>query len=218
MIGAIGVRVGSDREAIAGADVVVDFTAPAATAAMAARAAQSSLPMVIGTTGLDAAANAAIEALASKAAVVAAPNTSIGVTGLFHRAAEAARLLGPGFDAEIVEMHHKKKVDAPSGTALRLAERVAAAKGLGRDAFVHGRSGTVGARPEGEIGIVALRGGDVIGEHTLVLAGPGERIELTHRAHDRALFAVGALRAAKWVVSQPPGRYDMSDVLGLSRA
>jgi 4-hydroxy-tetrahydrodipicolinate reductase len=212
-VGTIGVALVADRVALRGADVVIDFSSPAATAATARACAASSTPMVIGTTGLDAEANEAIDALARTTAVVVAPNTSVGVTVLFHLAAEAARLLG-----EIVEMHHKKKVDAPSGTALRLAERVAAAKGLGQDAFVHGRSGQVGARPRDEIGIVALRGGDVIGEHTLVLAGPGERMELTHRAHDRSLFALGALRAARWVATRRiPGRYDMTDVLGIIR-
>jgi 4-hydroxy-tetrahydrodipicolinate reductase len=217
--GDAGVRVTSDREAIGGADVVIDFSAPAATALMARRCAQAGIPMMIGTTGLDAPANEAIEALARSAAVVVAPNTSVGVTVLFHLAAEAARLLGADFDAEIVEMHHRKKIDAPSGTAIRLAERVAAAKSVGPDAFVHGRSGQVGARTAEEIGILSLRGGDVIGDHTLVLAGPGERIELTHRAHDRSLFARGALRAARWVARRgAPGRYDMADVLGLPRS
>lgn len=215
---ALGVAITAEREAATRADVVIDFSTPAATAAMARACAASRTPMVIGTTGLDTEARAAIDALAAEAAVVVAPNTSVGVTVLFHVAAEAARLLGASFDAEIVEMHHRKKVDAPSGTALRLAERVAAAKGLGPDSFVHGRSGQVGARPEGEIGIVALRGGDVVGDHTLVLAGPGERLELSHRAHDRSLFATGALRAARWVAAiGAPGRYDMADVLGLPK-
>jgi 4-hydroxy-tetrahydrodipicolinate reductase len=116
-------------------------------------------------------------------------------------------------------MHHRKKVDAPGGTALRLAERVAEAKGFGREALVHGRSGQVGARPDREVGVFALRGGDVVGDHTLVLAGPAERLELVHRAHDRSLFAKGALRAARWVAAtRAPGRYDMADVLGLPRA
>nr|WP_236607037.1 4-hydroxy-tetrahydrodipicolinate reductase [Sandaracinus amylolyticus] len=214
-VGSLGVTVSADRALATKADVVIDFSSPIATAAMARACAAARTPMVIGTTGLDAEANAAIDALAKEAAVVVAPNTGIGVNVLFHLAAEAARLLGPAFDAEIVEMHHKKKVDAPSGTAIRLAERVAEAKGFGPESFVHGRSGQVGARPEREIGIVALRGGDVIGDHTLVLAGPGERIELTHRAHDRSLFATGALRAARWVASVGrAGRFGMGDVLG----
>jgi 4-hydroxy-tetrahydrodipicolinate reductase len=138
------------------------------------------------------------------------------VTVLLHLAALAAALLGAGWDAESVEMHHRKKVDAPSGTAVRLAEVVARARGLdpGR-AVVHGRSGQVGARTDAEIGVLALRGGDVVGEHTLVLAGASERLELVHRAHDRGLFARGALRAARWVSAAPPGVYDMTDVLGL---
>jgi 4-hydroxy-tetrahydrodipicolinate reductase len=214
--GVLGVRVSADREALAGAQVVIDFSRPAATRAIAERCGRDGIAMVIGTTGLDAAAEEAIGALASRAPVVVAPNMSVGVTVLFHLAAEAARLLGPAFDAEIVEMHHRRKVDAPSGTALRLAEQVAAAKGLGARAFVHGRSGEVGARRDAEIGIVALRGGDVVGEHTLVLAGSGERLELTHRAHDRSLFARGALRAARWVADgRAPGRYDMTHVLGI---
>jgi 4-hydroxy-tetrahydrodipicolinate reductase len=148
--------------------------------------------------------------------MVVAPNTSIGVTVLFHLAKEATRLLGEDFDAEIVEVHHNKKADAPSGTALRLAEAVAEGKGLGAESFVHGRTGMVGARPKQEIGIHAVRAGDVIGEHTLYLAGPAERLELVHRAHDRALFARGALRAARWVASGGAnGRFDMRDVLGL---
>ncbi len=197
-------------------DVVIDFSTPEATAAMARECLRSKTKMVIGTTGLDASAHEAIDALARVAPVIVAPNTSVGVTVLLHLAAEAARLLGSEFDAEIVEMHHKKKIDAPSGTALAMASQVAKAKGLDESAFVHGRSGKVGARPAEQIGIVALRGGDVVGDHTLVLAGPGERIELTHRAHDRSLFALGALRAARWLSAcETPGRYGMRDVLGV---
>jgi 4-hydroxy-tetrahydrodipicolinate reductase len=215
-IGPLGVDVSDAREWVGEADVVVDFSAPAGTRAIAECCQKRKTPLVVGTTGLDAAAEEAIAALAASVPVVVAPNTSIGVTVLFHLAAEAARLLGPSYDAEIVEIHHRRKADAPSGTALRLAECVAAAKGLGKESFVFGRSGQVGARPENEIGIVALRGGDVVGEHTLVLAGPGERIELTHRAHDRSLFARGALRAARWVAThREPGRYDMRHVLGI---
>ena len=130
-------------------------------------------------------------------------------------AERAVRALGPDFDIEIVEMHHRHKVDAPSGTALRLAEAVARARDLDlRRVVVHGRSGQVGARRRSEIGVLALRGGDVVGDHTLILAGPGERIEITHRAHGREIFARGAVRAAHWVVGRSPGRYDMADVLG----
>jgi 4-hydroxy-tetrahydrodipicolinate reductase len=215
-VGALGVSVTADDASLGGASVVIDFSAPAATARLAARCRTARVPLVVGTTGLDEDALAALGALAEEVPVVVAPNTSVGVTVLFHLAAEAARLLGPDFDAEIVEMHHRRKVDAPSGTALRLAERVAAAKGLGPEHVVHGRSGQVGARPDAEIGVVSLRGGDVVGEHTLVLAGPGERVELTHRAHDRTLFARGALEAARWVArAAAPGLFDMADVLGL---
>lgn len=213
----LGVEVVSDvASALAGCEVVIDFTSPEATARLAAACAEAGRPAVIGTTGLDGAANAAIAKLAERAPVVVAPNMSAGVTLLFHLAARAAEALGPGFDAEIVEMHHRRKVDAPSGTAVRLGEVVARAKGLDpKKHIVHGRSGQVGARPDAEIGIMTLRGGDVVGEHTVVLAGPGERLELTHRATDRAIFARGAVRAARWVVTQPAGRYDMAAVLGL---
>ncbi len=212
-----GIAVSGSVAAIADADVVIDFSHPGATATLAAECAARGKRLVVGTTGLDAAALTALDALAARVAVVVAPNTSVGVTVLFHLAREAARLLGEDFDAEIVEVHHKKKVDAPSGTALRLAEAVAEGKGVGKESFVHGRSGMVGARPTKEIGIHAVRAGDVVGEHTLTLAGPAERVELVHRAHDRALFARGALRAARWVSSSSvaAGRYDMRDVLGL---
>lgn len=207
---------GGMEEALRNIDVLIDFSSPGSTAAMARECMRSKTKMVIGTTGLDASAHEAIDALANNVPVIVAPNTSVGVTVLMQLAAEAARLLGPEFDAEIVEMHHKKKVDAPSGTALALASCVAKAKGLDESAFVRDRSGKVGTRTSGEIGIVALRGGDVIGDHTLIMAGPGERIELTHRAHDRSLFALGALRAAKWLSAcKRPGLYGMRDVLGL---
>jgi 4-hydroxy-tetrahydrodipicolinate reductase len=212
-----GIAVSGSLAAIADADVVIDFSHFAATRVLADECAARGKRLVVGTTGLDDAAHVALDALAKKVAIVVAPNTSVGVTVLFHLATEAARLLGDEFDAEIVEVHHKKKLDAPSGTALRLAEAVAEGKGLGKESFVHGRSGMVGARPQKEIGIHAVRGGDVVGEHTLTLAGPAERIELVHRAHDRALFGRGALRAARWLASfdGAPGRYDMRDVLGL---
>lgn len=215
--GAGDVVLRSNLEAIGDVDVVIDFSAPAATALLVEAAARLGKPVMIGTTGLDAAAKRAIDEASEHVAIVVAPNTSVGVTVLFHLAAEAARLLGEDFDAEIVEMHHKHKVDAPSGTAVRLAERVAAARGVSlAEVSTHGRSGQVGARPRGEIGVLALRGGDVIGDHTLVLAGPGERVELTHRAHDRSLFARGALRAARWVAHAPRGLWDMTHVLGLA--
>jgi 4-hydroxy-tetrahydrodipicolinate reductase len=143
---------------------------------------------------------------------------SVGVTLLFWLASRAAAMLGEGFDAEIVEMHHRHKVDAPSGTAKRLAEVVAQARSVDlAEAGTYGRSGQVGARRPEEIGVMALRGGDVVGDHTLILAGPGERVELTHRAHSREIFARGALRAALWVAGKPAGTYDMGDVIGVPR-
>lgn len=196
-------------------DVIVDFSSPAATLAIAEVARIRGVALVVGTTGLDAPALASIDLAATQVPVVLAPNTSVGVTVLFHLAEVATKLLGEGFDAEIVEMHHNKKADAPSGTALRLADVVLAAKGLDRSALRTGREGKPGPRTRDEVGVLALRGGDVIGDHTLVLAGEGERVELAHKATDRSLFARGAVRAAKWVAGQPPGLYDMRDVLGL---
>jgi 4-hydroxy-tetrahydrodipicolinate reductase len=215
-VGHIGVQLTGEMAAVASADVVIDFSHRDATLEVATACAAARRPLVVGTTGLTPETIAALDELAKKTRMVVAPNTSIGVTVLFHLAKEATRLLGEDFDAEIVEVHHNKKADAPSGTALRLAEAVAEGKGLGAESFVHGRTGMVGARPKQEIGIHAVRAGDVIGEHTLYLAGPAERLELVHRAHDRALFARGALRAARWVASGGAnGRFDMRDVLGL---
>jgi 4-hydroxy-tetrahydrodipicolinate reductase len=212
----LGVQVSVLPDAI-DADVVIDFSTPDALAALAPRCGASRVPLVSGTTGLTASHRAALDALAKNVAVVHAPNMSVGVNVLFHLAELATRLLGPSFDAEIVEMHHRHKVDAPSGTAVRLAEHVAAARGLdAAKAVVHGRSGQVGPRKDDEVGVMTLRGGSVVGEHTLVLAGPGERVELVHRAEDRSIFARGAVRAARWVVGRPAGRYDMADVLGIS--
>lgn len=211
-----GILVTHDLGAVASAEVVIDFSHRDATAGIAEACGHFGKPLVVGTTGLGDETIAALDVLAQKQRVVLAPNTSVGVTVLFHLAKEAARLLGDDFDAEIIEVHHAKKVDAPSGTALRLAQAVAEGKSLDASAFIHGRSGMVGARPKKEVGIHAVRAGDVIGEHTLMLAGPAERLELVHRAHDRTLFARGALRAARWVAQPgPAGRYDMRAVLGL---
>ena len=202
--------------ALAAAPVYVDFTTPAATTAVARAARDRRVAAVVGTTGLDAEAEAALAALAEVAAVVGAPNFSVGVNLLLGLVGAAARALDTTWDAEIVELHHRGKRDAPSGTALGLARAIAAARGqdiaeVGR----YARAGDVGLRPTGQIGAVAVRGGDVVGEHTAYFFGAGERIELTHRATDRAIFAHGALRAARWVAHQPPGRYDMLDVLGM---
>jgi 4-hydroxy-tetrahydrodipicolinate reductase len=206
------------EDALASCDVVIDFSSPEGTKELVHACVATKRAAVIGTTGLDAEAGAAIDALARVAPVVVAPNMSVGVTALFWLAARAVELLGEEFDAEIVEMHHRHKVDAPSGTAVKLADVVARARGLDpKSAAKHGRSGQVGARTRDEIGVLALRGGDVVGDHTLVLAGPGERIELTHRAHSREIFARGAVRAALWVAERAPGRYDMGDVIGVKR-
>jgi 4-hydroxy-tetrahydrodipicolinate reductase len=213
----LGVPV-TDRlhEVLKAAEVVIDFSLPEGTAALLRACKAEKTPAVVGTTGLDDDANAALRELAEVVPVVYAPNFSVGVNVFWALSRRAVELAGEDFDLEIVEMHHHHKVDAPSGTAARLAEVVAEARGLdlARDA-VYGRSGRPGARKPGEIGIHALRGGDVVGEHTLILAGPGERIELTHRAHDRSIFARGAVRAARWVTGRDPGLYGMADVLGI---
>lgn len=198
-----------------GANVVIDFTSPGAIVEHAEVCAAAKVPLVVGTTGLSAEQKTALEEAAEEIPVVFAPNMSVGVNLLFRLAAEAAKVLGPGYDVEIVEAHHKHKKDAPSGTALRLAEVVA--ESLGRDLeqdACYGRQGLIGERPAGQIGIQTVRGGDVVGEHTLFFLGEGERVELTHRASSRGAFAEGAVRAALWVVGQAPGLYDMQDVLG----
>jgi 4-hydroxy-tetrahydrodipicolinate reductase len=202
--------------ALAEAQVAIDFSSPAATLTLLERCAAARVAAVVGTTGMDSATEHALRALAEVAPVVAAPNFSVGVNVLWALAERAVALVGTEFDLEIIDIHHKQKVDAPSGTALRLAEVVARARGLDpQRAAVHGREGIVGARRAEEVGIHALRGGDVVGDHTLMLAGPGERIELTHRAHGRHIFARGAIRAAHWVINRAPGLYGMADVLGI---
>jgi 4-hydroxy-tetrahydrodipicolinate reductase len=199
-----------------GADVVVDFTSFEASAAHAETCAERGVALVIGSTGFTAPARARVEAAARKVPVVLSPNMSVGVNVLFALVGEAARTLGDAYDVEILEMHHKKKKDAPSGTAMRLAEVAAAA--LRRDPskdLAFARHGMIGERPPREIGVQTLRGGDVVGEHTVYFVGEGERLELTHRATSRDQFARGAVRAARWLVGKPAGLYDMADVLGL---
>jgi 4-hydroxy-tetrahydrodipicolinate reductase len=199
------------------AQVVIDFTSAEASAEHARVCAERGVALVVGSTGFSAADKAAVAQASQKVPVVMAPNMSVGVTLMLQLAEEAARILGPRFEPEIVELHHRLKKDAPSGTALRLAEVVAEAlAGQGdRPALRTAREGNVGERPRGEIGVVAVRGGDVVGEHTVFFLGDGERLELTHRATSRDTFAAGALRAARWVVGKPAGLYDMRDVLGL---
>jgi 4-hydroxy-tetrahydrodipicolinate reductase len=196
--------------------VVVDFTVPSATLAHAKAAAAAGAALVIGTTGLDAREDRELRTIAATTRAVIAANYSVGVTVLAALVDQAARLLGDGFEAEIVEVHHHHKKDAPSGTALALGRAVAAARGQDFDtAKVLAREGIVGARKAGEIGIVALRAGDVVGDHTVVFGGLGERVELVHRAQSRECLARGALRAAAWVAGRSAGVYTMRDVLGL---
>ncbi|MBB3912302.1 4-hydroxy-tetrahydrodipicolinate reductase [Sphingomonas desiccabilis] len=212
-----GADAGENPEGIARkADVLVDFSAAVAVDAHIAAARATATPILIGTTGLSRAQHALIDAAAEEIPILQTGNTSLGVALLSRLVREAAERLGPDWDIEIVEMHHRMKVDAPSGTALMLGE--AAAKGMGvemSEVGVVGRAGLVGARAQGTIGFAALRGGRVVGDHQVIFAGEGERIELGHRADDRAIFARGAVKAAQWLVQQAPGRYSMDAVLGL---
>lgn len=203
-------------EALKNADVLVDFTRPEATIQYLEACQKHQVKMVIGTTGFSSEQKLAIETAAKNIAIVFAPNMSVGVTLLINLVEQAAKVLMDGYDIEVVEMHHRHKVDAPSGTALRLGE--AAAKGLGqdlKDCAIYAREGVTGEREAGKIGFATLRGGDVVGDHTVVLAGIGERVELTHKASSRATFALGALRAAKFLKDKNFGLFDMRDVLSL---
>ena len=200
-----------------GADAIIDFTAPAATVAFAALAAEAGIVHVIGTTGLAGADEAKIKQAAASAIVVKSGNMSLGVNLLAALTRRVAKVLDEEFDIEILEMHHNKKVDAPSGTALLLGRAAAAGRGVDLDQrSVRSRDGHTGARQPGDIGFAALRGGSVVGEHSVIFAGPAERVELVHRAEDRMIFARGALHAAQWARGQKPGLYSMADVLGLS--
>ena len=214
----LGVHVTGDaRKLLAAADAVLEFTSPAATVAHAELAAKTKTVHVIGTTGLDAAQAAAVERAARHTPIVWAPNMSLGVNLLMLLVEQVARTLGPDWDAEILEMHHRHKVDAPSGTALGLGRVIAAGRGVPLEGVARrGRDGQTGARPRGEIGFVALRGGDVVGDHTVIFAGEGERIELTHRATSREIYARGAVQAARWARGRAAGLYRMRDVLGFS--
>jgi 4-hydroxy-tetrahydrodipicolinate reductase len=199
------------------ADGVLDFTAPAATVEFAALAAQARIVHVIGTTGLQAADFAKLEAAARHARIVQSGNMSLGVNLLAGLVRKVAATLGADFDIEILEMHHRMKVDAPSGTALLLGEAAAQGRGIAlKEHSVRTRDGHTGVRNLGDIGFATLRGGTVVGEHTVMFAGASERIELTHRAEDRSVFAQGAVKAALWAFDKKPGYYTMTDVLGLS--
>ncbi|MFO1112331.1 MAG: 4-hydroxy-tetrahydrodipicolinate reductase [Rhodospirillales bacterium] len=214
----VGITAGADAAALfAAADVVIDFSAPTAVLANAPLAAAHGTALVVGTTGLAAEHRAALSAAAEAVPVVVAANMSIGVNLLLGLTRRVAGILGPEWDIEIVEMHHRHKVDAPSGTALALGEAAAAGRGaMLDDAAVRVRDGHTGARPAGAIGFATLRGGDVVGEHTVIFAGEGERIELTHKAASRGIFAGGAVRAALWCEGRAPGLYGMPDVLALA--
>ncbi len=214
----VGAVVVDDARALfEGADVVIDFSVPAATAAHAALAFDTRTAMVIGTTGLTPEQQSAVQGASEQSAIVQAGNMSLGVNLLVGLARQAAELLGPDYDIEVVEMHHKHKIDAPSGTALMLGKAAAEGRGIDHDAnAVLSREGHTGARPDQAIGYATLRGGDVVGDHTVIFAGPSERIELTHRASSREIFARGAVRAAMWCEGKVPGLYSMRDVLGLA--
>jgi 4-hydroxy-tetrahydrodipicolinate reductase len=216
-IGDIGVRVTDDYGAVARSDTVtLDFTSPRATLEHLRVAVERQAGIVIGTTGYDEGERRELDDLAPQTRSVVAANMSVGVNVLLKLVAVAAGVLGSEFDPEIVEIHHRLKVDSPSGTALALARALAAPLGRRLDTDARfGRQGMIGKRTESEIGIMALRGGDAVGDHTVIFAGMGERLELTHRAQSRDCLARGALRAALWLAPQPKGRYEMADVLGL---
>ncbi|MDP3088597.1 MAG: 4-hydroxy-tetrahydrodipicolinate reductase [Methylotenera sp.] len=212
-----GVKVtDSIDDALKNADVLVDFTRPEASMMYLGACQKHQVKMIIGTTGFSPEQKLAIESASKNIAIVFAPNMSVGVTLLINLVEQSAKVLSEGYDIEVLEMHHRHKVDAPSGTALRLGE--AAAKGLGQnlaDCAVYAREGVTGEREAGKIGFATMRGGDVVGDHTVVFAGIGERVEITHKASSRATFAIGALRAAKFLASKQSGLFDMQDVLSL---
>ncbi len=216
-IDALGVVAIDDAAALfAEADAVIDFTSPDATVRHAALAAQSQTVLVVGTTGINPTQQEAIAQAATHTPIVQSPNMSLGVNLLLALVEQVGRALGDDFDIDILEMHHRNKVDAPSGTALGLGRAAAAGRGVKlEDVWQKVRDGHTGVRPRGEIGFATLRGGDVIGDHTVVFAGDGERIELTHKASGRQIYAKGAVRAAQWANDKKPGLYSMKDVLGM---
>ena len=216
-VGRLGVPITTDPlEIFIRSEGVIDFTSPAATAEHAGLAAQARIVHVIGTTGLSPQEDDAVLAASRHAVIVKSGNMSLGVNLLAALTKKAAEVLGPDYDIEIIEMHHRMKVDAPSGTALMMGRAAADGRKIGLDDHsVRVRDGHTGVRKRGDIGFATLRGGDVIGDHTVIFAGPGERVELTHRAGDRQLFARGAIRAAQWGKGKPPGLYSMRDVLDL---
>jgi len=214
---ATGIIIHQDLEKLVReSDAIIDFSAPINTLACARLAAEMGKIHVIGTTGMNEDQQAQIKSYASRTAIVYSANMSIGVNLLVGLVEQAARILGTDYDIEIVEMHHKHKVDSPSGTALALGEAAAKGRGIAlKTASILSREGVIGARPEGKIGFATLRGGDVIGDHTVIFAGEGERIEISHKASSRHIYVKGAIRAALWAKGQKPGLYSMKDVLGL---
>jgi len=213
-----GIKITDDVQSLLGAaDVVVDFTIPAATLSLAAQAAKAHVAHIIGTTGIEASDEAKIMEAGRETVIVKSGNMSLGVNLLAALVKRVAATLDADFDIEILEMHHNKKIDAPSGTALLLGQTAAAGRKIDLPQHsARGRDGITGARRAGDIGFASLRGGTVIGEHRVIFAGPAERIELVHKAEDRMLFARGALKAALWTRGQKPGLYSMADVLGLA--
>ena len=216
VVSRVDVADGYDRGWAEGVEGVVDFSHHTALPAAIAEAVRRGIPYVIGTTGLDESEQAAVAAAAESIPVVQSGNYSLGVNLLVELVRRAAAALGPEYDIEIAEMHHRHKKDAPSGTALMLAKAAAEGRGRAADGFVYGRRGDVGERPEGEIAIHALRGGSVVGDHTVMFAGDLERVEITHKAQDRTAFAAGALKALSWAKGKTAGIYTMRDVLGFS--
>jgi len=216
-IGRLGLMAGNaPGELMRGSDVVIEFSTAAATTSHATLAADLGKPLVIGTTGLSPAETQSIHDASKRIPIVWAANTSLGINLLLGLVAQVAARLGPDWDIEIMEMHHRGKADAPSGTALALGRAAAGARGVALDTVAQrGRDGITGPRKNGHIGFAALRGGDAVGDHHVIFAGAGERLELSHRATNRAIYAKGAVRAAGWVVSRPPGLYGMKEVLGL---
>ena len=219
LVGAVslGVTIGDEPAALfASADAVIDFTIPVATRSHARAAQDSGTPYVVGTTGLGDDDQAAVTAASQSAPIVQAPNFSVGVNLLFALTKRVAATLGPDYDIEILEMHHRAKIDAPSGTALALGEAAAVGRNVPLGSVArYAREGQIGARPPGEIGFATLRGGGVIGDHTALFANEVERLEFTHKAGSRGIFAGGAVRAALWLQGKPAGLYGMADVLGL---
>jgi 4-hydroxy-tetrahydrodipicolinate reductase len=213
-----GVAIDADLAALRGCDVLIDFTRPEGTPAHLAACIAHGVKLVLGTTGFDDAGKAAIRAAAQRTAIVFAPNMSVGVNATFKLLQVAAQILASGYDIEIIEAHHRHKVDAPSGTALKMGEVIAAALGQRlEDVAVYAREGHTGERKAGSIGFCAVRGGDIVGDHTVLFAGTGERIEITHKSTSRMGYALGSLRAARFLADKRSGLFDMNDVLDLNR-